>query len=69
METSKGKRVSGGTSFAYSMFRFNADSQSYVLGMLQRVVRKGNLDENEFNIYFSESDFLELRNNLIKRIF
>ncbi|NLL73310.1 MAG: hypothetical protein GX237_07260 [Clostridiales bacterium] len=65
MENFKGRRVSGGSSWADAMFRFNANTQEYVKVMFKRVLRKNNIEENNYRIYFSNYDFLIMKNNQI----
>lgn len=65
MENFKERRASGGNSWADAMFRFNANTQGYVEGMLERVLRKNNIKENNYRIYFSDYDFLIMMNNQI----
>lgn len=61
----KAKRVSGGTSWADAMFRGQADSSSYASEMIKRVIRKSNMDSEKINFYYSETEFVLIKENTI----
>ncbi len=54
----KGKRVQGGTGWADAIFRSQADSKTYANTMIKEVVRRLNLEAEDYLTYFSETGFL-----------
>lgn len=52
------RRIGGGSGFADSIFRKQADSEAYAREMFVRTLRKLNLDHQGYEFYTSESSFL-----------
>lgn len=68
MKRIEGKRASGGNSWADAMFRFNADTKTYITGMLERVLCKRNFTKDKYEIrfpLFSRFNYWILQNNQI----
>jgi len=65
----KGKRVHGGTGWADAMFRYQSDSVSYANEMIKRVIRRRKLETEDYQTYFSETDFIVMKKeNIVLRM-
>lgn len=58
----KEKRMHGGTGWADAIFRYQADSASYAGEMIKRIIRRCKLEAEGYRTYFSESDFILIKN-------
>jgi len=61
-----GERVNGGTSWADSIFRRQADCRSYARAMLTKFNRTIDLRDEKFDIFFSEDEFVILNGSGIR---
>ena len=62
----RNERVTGGTSWADSIFRRQADSKSYARAMLTKFNRTIDLRDEKFDIFFSEDEFVILNGSGIR---
>ena len=61
----KENREHGGTGWADAIFRYQADSTSYAEEMIRRVIKRLKLEAEGYQTYYSESEFLLVKNNVI----
>lgn len=57
------KRKQGGFGWADTIFRFQADNPTYAKVMIGRVLKKLNLEKENYKIYSSESGFVLIKGN------